>query len=113
MLKLCARAPEFILAYAYPTAHRTSNMLDRLMDHLDRAFYHARYFHGHLLTVEYTVRAGALLSNFLPYAPRAAVAAHYHSPAHKLNGFVYHENWARFRDVKKLVYKSWPIVVQS
>jgi hypothetical protein len=93
VLKLCGRAPEFIRAYAYPTAHRTSNMLDRLMDHMDRVFYHAHYFHGHLMTMECSVRAGALLANFLPYSPRAAVAAQYHSPAHKLNGFVYHENW--------------------
>ena len=93
VLKLCARAPEFTKAYAYPTAHRTSNMLDRLMDHMDRFFYQARYFHGHLMTAEYTVRAGALLGNFLPYCPRAAVAAQYQSPAHKLNGFVYHQNW--------------------
>ena len=93
VLKLCGRAPEFIQAYAYPTAHRTSNMLDRLMDHMDRVFYGARYFHGHLMTMEYSVRAGALLSNFLPYSPRAAVAEQYHSPAHKLNGFVYHEKW--------------------
>lgn len=93
VLKLCGRAPEFIRAYTYPTAHRTSNMLDRLMDHMDRVFYHAHYFHGHIMTMEYSVRAGALLSNFLPYGPRAAVADQYQSPAHKLNGFVYHENW--------------------
>jgi hypothetical protein len=93
ILKLCARAPEFIKAYEYPTAHRTSNMLDRLMDHMDRLFYTARYFHGHLMTAEYGVRAGALLANFLPYCPRATVADQYQSPANKLNGFVYHKNW--------------------
>jgi hypothetical protein len=93
VLKLCGRAPEFIKAYAYPTAHRTSNMLDRLMDHMDRVFYQARYFHGHLMTAEYRVRAGALLANFLPYCPRATVSKKYHSPAHKLNGFVYHDQW--------------------
>jgi hypothetical protein len=93
VLKLCGRAPEFIKAYAYPTAHRTSNMLDRLMDHMDRVFYQARYFHGHLMTAEYSVRAGALLANFLPYCPRATVSKKYHSPAHKLNGFVYHDQW--------------------
>jgi hypothetical protein len=93
ILKLCARAPEFIKAYEYPTAHRTSNMLDRLMDHMDRLFYTARYFHGHLMTAEYGVRAGALLANFLPYCPRVTVADQYPSPANKLNGFVYHKNW--------------------
>ena len=93
ILKLCARAPEFVKAYDYPNAHRTSNMLDRLMDRMDRLFYTARYFHGHLMTVEYGVRAEALMGNFLPYCPRTAVAAHYQSPANKLNGFVYHKNW--------------------
>jgi hypothetical protein len=93
ILKLCAQAPEFVKAYDYPNAHRTSNMLDRLMDHMDRLFYLARYFHGHLITAEYGVRAEALLANFLPYCPRAAIAAHYQSPANKLNGFVYHQNW--------------------
>jgi hypothetical protein len=91
--KLCARAPQFAQAYDQPTAHRTSNMLDRRMDHMARRFYSAHYFHGRLMTAEYAVRAEALLVNFLPYCPRAAVAAHYRSPAHKLNGFVYHNNW--------------------
>lgn len=93
VLKLCVRAPEFVKAYALPMAHRTSNMLDRLMDHMNRRLYLARYFHGHLMTAEYAVRADALLSNFLPYCPRAAVAQRFSSPAHKLNGFVYHGNW--------------------
>ena len=93
ILKLCDRAPEFALAYAYPSAHRTSNMLDRHMDRMDRCFYSAKYFHGHLMTAEYAVRAWALLHNFQPYCPRARVASQYKSPAHKLNGFVYHDNW--------------------
>jgi hypothetical protein len=91
--KLCAHAPQFAQAYDHPTAHRTSNMLDRRMDHMDRRFYTAHYFHGHLMTAEYAVRAEALLVNFLPYCPRAAVAEQYRSPAHKLNGFVYHDKW--------------------
>ena len=93
VLKLCARAPQFGQAYDHPAAHRTSNMLDRRMDHMDRRFYNAHYFHGHLMTAEYAVRAEALLVNFLPYCPRAAVAEQYRSPAHKLNGSVYHDNW--------------------
>jgi len=50
--KLCARTPQFVPAYDHPTAHRTSNMLDRRMDHMDRRFYSAHYFHGHLMTAE-------------------------------------------------------------
>ncbi len=93
LLKLCARAPDFAVAYDYPTARRTSNMLDRHMDWMDRCFYSAHYFHGHLMTAELAIRAGALLHNFAPYCPRAAVAQHFSSPAHQLNGFVYHADW--------------------
>lgn len=93
LLKLCAHAPDFVLAYLYPTARRTSNMLDRHMDWMDRCFYSAHYFHGHLMTMELAVRGGALLHNFTPYCPRAAIAQHFISPAHRVNGFVYHENW--------------------
>jgi len=93
VLKLCHKAPEFVKAYAYPTAYRTSNMLDRHMQPLTRYLDSCRYFHGHLLSAEYGSRAWALLHNFQPYCPRAKVAQTYTSPAHKLNGFVYHDNW--------------------
>ena len=75
ILKLCARAPEFVKAYDHPSAYRTSNMIDRHMDRMDRSFYTAKYFHGHLMTAEYKVRAWALLHNFQPYCPRAEVAS--------------------------------------
>ena len=57
-------------------------MLDRHMDRMDRCFYRAKYFHGHLMTAEYGVRSWALLHNFLPYGPQAKSAATYQSPAH-------------------------------
>jgi hypothetical protein len=93
VLKLCAKAPLYAQAYAYPTAQRTSNMLDRRMDLLDRYLYSMRYFHGALMAAEYSVRAWALLHNFTPYGARATVADQYQSPAHKLNGYTYHANW--------------------
>ena len=95
ILKFCERAPTFTLAYSHPSAYRTSNMLDRHMDRMDRCFYSAKYFHGHLMSAEYAVRSWSLLHNFQPYCPRT-VSEHkskYQSPAHKLNGFVYHDNW--------------------
>jgi hypothetical protein len=92
ILKLCERAPESALAYAYPSAYRTSTMLDRPMDRMDRCFYSAKYFHGHRMTAEYAVRAWALLHNFQPDCPRVKMASQYKSPAHKLKGFVYHDN---------------------
>jgi len=93
VVKLCNKEAEFVLAYDHPRAYRTSNMLDRHLEPLDRYLDGRKYFHGHLLAAEYGVRAWALLHNFQPYCPRARVADQYQSPAHKLNGFVYHENW--------------------
>ena len=93
IFKLCDNAPTFLKAYDHPSAYRTSNMIDRHMEPMDRYLYSGRYFHGHLMTAEYRVRGWALLHNFQPYCPRAKVAAKYKSPAHKLNGFVYHDSW--------------------
>jgi hypothetical protein len=93
ILKLCSKADLFVLAFAHPLAYRTSNMLDRQMDPLDRCLYAARYFHGHLMSAEYQIRAWALFHNFQPFCPRAKIRDHYLSPFHKLNGFVYHPNW--------------------
>ena len=93
ILKLCHKVPELVQAYAYPSAYRTSNMLDRHMEPLARYLHSWKAFHGHLLSAEYGTRAWALLHNFQPYCPRAKVAQLYQSPAHKLNGFAYHDNW--------------------
>jgi hypothetical protein len=93
ILKLCSKADRFLLAFDYPDAYRTSNMIDRHLDPFDRCLYAAHYFHGHLMSAEYQIRAWALSHNFLPYCPRAKIRQQYHSPFHKLNGFVYHDNW--------------------
>ena len=93
VLKLCAKAPLFVLAFDHPTAYRTSNMLDRQLDAFDRCLYAARYFHGHLMSAEYQIRAWALFHNFHPYCPRANIRQPYLSPFHQMNGFVYHDNW--------------------
>ena len=63
------------------------------MEPLARYLDGCRYFHGHLMSAEYGCRAWVLLHNFLPYCPRAKVAKQYKSPARKLNGFIYHDNW--------------------
>lgn len=93
ILKLCSKADLFVLAFAHPNAYRTSNMLDRQLDRLDRCLYAAHYFHGHLMSAEHQIRAWALLHDFQPFCPRAKIREHYLSPFHKLNGFVYHHNW--------------------
>lgn len=91
--KLVAKTDRFVLAFDYPQAYRTSNMIDRLMEPMARWLFSARAFHGHWRSAELQVRAWALCHNFWPYCPRAKVSQHYLSPAHKLNGFVYHPNW--------------------
>ena len=91
--KLCAKADRFLLAFDHPEAYRTSNMLDRHMEPMARWLFSSRYFHGHWTSAERLARAWALLHNFWPYCPRAKVCQEYLSPAHKLNGFVYHDNW--------------------
>ena len=91
--KLCRRADQFCIAYDYPTAYRTSNMLDRHMEPMARWLTSSRYFHGNLQAAELRVRAWALLHNYWPYCPRAKISEAYHSPAHRLNGFAYRDNW--------------------
>jgi hypothetical protein len=91
--KLCAKVDRFVLAYAHPLAHRTSNMLDRHMNPMARWLDGTRFFHGHWTSSERSIRAWALLNNFGPYCPRAKISQTYSSPVHKLNGFVYHQNW--------------------
>ena len=91
--KLYAKVDRFVLAYNHPLAHRTSNMLDRHMNLMDRWLYSSRFFHGHWTSAERSIRAWALLHDFGPYCPRTSAKPAYSSPAYKLNGFVYHNNW--------------------
>ena len=60
VLKLCSKGPQFARAYRFPSAHRTSNALDRLMNHKDRRFYAMRSLHGTPDAARLAVRAMAL-----------------------------------------------------
>lgn len=91
--KLYSKVDRFVRAYAYPLAHRTSNMLDRHMNLMDRWLHSSRFFHGHWASAERSIRAWALLHAFGLYCPRAHISQTFSSPFHKLNGFVYHANW--------------------
>lgn len=91
--KLCAKADRFVLAFAHPKAYRTSNMIDRHMVPMDRWLFHTQSFHGHLCSAEKAVRAWAIFHSFWKYCPRAHIHKKFKSPAHKLNGFTYHNNW--------------------
>lgn len=91
--KLCTKADLFALAFDHPQAYRTSNMIDRHMIPLDRWLSATRYFHGHWQSAEYQIRSWVLFHDFMPYCPRAKIRETFISPVHKLNGFVYHEDW--------------------
>jgi hypothetical protein len=93
-LDLCEKRAQFSLSYDHKQAHRTSNLVDRLMRFRDRACFNAQYFHGTLASAELRVRALALLWNFCPSSP--ATVKKYHGqrcPAERLNGKRYSENW--------------------
>jgi len=93
-LDLCDKRDEFSPSYDHLFAHRTSNMVDRLMRFLDRAFFNAQYFHDLPESAENRVRALALLWNFCPSSPET-VKKHGGQlcPAERLNGKWYADNW--------------------
>jgi hypothetical protein len=93
ILKLEKKVERFVPAYDHPLAHRTSTMLDRQVDPLSRCLDRARFFHGHAASANRIVRAWALTHNFRPFCPRAKIGEQFRSPFHRLNGFVYHDNW--------------------
>ena len=91
---MSAKCDSFTQAYDFATAHRTTNHVDRLMDHQDRRLYAMHYFHGTSAAASLAARSGALCWNFHPYGRRARPrAAWTSSPFTELNGFSYHENW--------------------
>ena len=91
--KLWQRESEYAVAYAHPGCHRTSNLVDRLMNRLTRLMYAGRGLHGHQHSSACRLRGWALLHNFRPFAPRSGRPRDYSSPAHRLNGKRYHEHW--------------------
>jgi hypothetical protein len=84
----------YAAAYDHPGCHRTSNMLDRLMQRMDRHLFSTQYFHGSYTTAELNIRGWALIYNFTPSNPMTIKSIlGKKSPADRLNGFSYHDNW--------------------
>jgi hypothetical protein len=92
--KLRKNIKVYSAVYDYPKAHRTSNMVDRLMQRMDRHLFSTQYFHGYLSEAELSIRGWALIQNFAPSNPQT-VKKHdgYLSPAERLNRFRYHDTW--------------------
>jgi len=94
VLALCKKASRYAVAYGHITAHRTSNMLDRLMRRQDRYLFNRQYFHGTLESARLSMRAWALLKNFQPYCTRIRSKNNgQFCAAEKLNNKRYSDNW--------------------
>jgi len=91
--KLWNRESDYVVSYTHPGCHRTSNLVDRLMNRLTRFLYAGRGLHGHQSSCERRLRGWALLQNFRPFAPRSGERRQYQSPAHRLNQKQYHVHW--------------------
>jgi hypothetical protein len=91
--KLRDNLPQFARAYDFPGAHRTSNMVDRLMQRMDRHLFSTQYFHGTLKSANLSIRAWALIQNFAPFNPWTVKQKCHVSSFERVNGFQYHENW--------------------
>ena len=94
VLKRCGKGPPCVRASRFPGAPRTSNALDRLMNHQDRRLYAMGSLHGTPDAARLAMRALALEWHVHPYGART----HRNdptrcSPFHDLNGFEYHPNW--------------------
>ena len=95
VLALCQNSSLFKITFDYPSAYRTSNALDRLMNYQDRILYAMQYLHGLKSSARLYVRAMALIWNFHPYGQQTQAKYHAkrNSPFEALNGFRYHHNW--------------------
>ncbi len=92
--KLRQNITAYKVAYDHPEAHRTSNMVDRLMQRMDRHLFSAQYFHGSIAAAELSIRGWTLIQNFAPYNPRTVSQLNgFKSPAERLNQFRYHDSW--------------------
>ena len=69
-------------------------MIDRKMRAMNRHAYNSQMFHANVESTTKNFRAFALLHNFSPSCIAAwDETATLTSPAERLNGFSYHENW--------------------
>jgi len=94
IMKLKENLPNYSKAYDLPGCHRTSNMVDRLMQRMDRHLFSTFYFHGSLDAAELSIRGWALIHNFAPCNP-TTVKRHdgWKCPAEWINKSKYHDNW--------------------
>lgn len=94
IIKLKENLSRYSKSYDISKCHRTSNMIDRLMQKMDRHLFSTFYFHGKLSSAELGIRGWALIYNFTPSNPYTIKKyGGLKSPAERLNKFSYHDNW--------------------
>ena len=110
--KLYHKTAEYVVADDHPGCHRTRNLVDRLMNRLQRLLYAGRGLHGHQATSERRLCGWALLQNFRPFAPRSNQPREYQSPAHRLNQKAYHTHWLHNLNIctSPLGYRTTPAI---
>ena len=92
--KLRQNIAEYKVAYDHPNAHRTSNMIDRLIQRMDRHLFSTQYFHGSMTAAGLSIRGWTLIQNLAPYNPQTVKKLNGRTiPVERLNKFRYHDNW--------------------
>ena len=92
--KLKENIKSYSIAYDFPGAHRTSNLIDRLMQRMDRHLFNTKYFHGTIDSAKLNIRGWVLIHNFAPSNPLTVKKYNgLKSPAERINKFSYHECW--------------------
>jgi coproporphyrinogen III oxidase-like Fe-S oxidoreductase len=94
IIKLKKNINAFKSAYDFSHAYRTSNMVDRLMQRMDKHLFNCKYFKGQFESARLGMRAWSLIQNFAYYNPLTIKKYNgISSPAEKINGKKYHEDW--------------------
>ena len=92
--KLHKNIGDYGIAYTHPGSHRTSNMIDRLLQRMDHHLFSTQYFHGTISAAQLGIRGWALIQNFAPSNPMTIQKyAGWKSPAERLNQFSYSDRW--------------------
>lgn len=94
LMKVRRHCQEYAVAYYHLGSHRTSNMLDRIMQRMDRRLFTTQYFHGNLHAARLAIRGWSLINNFAPSNP-ITVKKHggLRSQAQRLNRKTYSNYW--------------------
>lgn len=94
ILKLCAKKGKWMKHIDNPLAHKTSNMLDRLMRAMKKHKLNSQMFHSTTEATTKNFRAFALIYNFTPSSPSVwKENPEWKSPAARLNRKIYADNW--------------------